>query len=207
MNHELPSLPYDHDALEPAIDEKTMRIHHGKHHQGYTDKLNAALEEHEGHDHGLLSEDVATLLLHLNQLPDNIKDAVRQNGGGYLNHKLFFNHLTPADTQPRGELADAIKDRFGSLDRFKQAFKDYATSRFGSGWAWLTVNQENNLELIDTPNQDNPLLYGKTPILGVDVWEHAYYLKYQNRRGDYVDNVLDILDWDTIRTNYEEALH
>jgi Fe-Mn family superoxide dismutase len=208
MNHDLPSLPYDHDALEPVIDEQTMRTHHRKHHQGYTDKFNAALQEHADHDaHGdLLKQDAETILLHLNQLPDSIKDRVRQNGGGYANHKLFFNHLTPEETEPSADFKDRLAQRFGSLDDFKQAFKDFATSQFGSGWAWLTVNQENELELINTANQNNPLLYGKRPIMGVDVWEHAYYLNYQNKRGEYVENVLTILDWQQIEANYEDAM-
>lgn len=208
MNHPLPDLPYDYDALEPAIDEKTMRVHHGKHHQGYTDKLNRALKRHEDHDahDDLLHAKPESLLLKLNQLPDDIKDAVRQNGGGYVNHKLFFHHLSPEGSTPQGSIKEELNKRFGSLEDFKTAFKDYATSQFGSGWAWLTVNQENELELMGTANQNNPLLYGKQPILGVDVWEHAYYLKYQNRRGDYVDSVLDIIDWDQVQTNYENAV-
>lgn len=207
MTHELPDLPFDHDALEPVIDEKTMRVHHGKHHQGYTDKLNAALEKHDGHEAhlDLGSQDAQDLLLYLNQLPDDIKDDVRQNGGGYVNHKLFFNHLTPEGSDLTGELKERIEDKFGSVATFKDAFKDYATSQFGSGWAWLTVNQEGRLELMKTANQNNPLLYGKQPIMGVDVWEHAYYLSYQNRRGDYVDNIFDIVDWDQVQANYHDV--
>lgn len=207
MNHELPSLNYDYDALEPVIDEETMRTHHGKHHQGYTDKLNNALARHEDHDHNdLLLADPDDLILHLNQLPDDIKDAVRQNGGGYTNHRLFFNHLTPNGSDPSESMQEQLNRRFGGLDDFNDALKDYATSQFGSGWAWLTVNQEQELELMSTANQNNPLLYGKQPILGVDVWEHAYYLKYQNRRGEYVDNVLSIIDWEQVEENYEGAL-
>lgn len=204
--HELPELKYDYDALEPVIDEKTMRIHHTKHHQGYTDKLNKALESHEGHKHENYSElNLKELLEKINTLPESLQEAVQQNGGGYVNHNLFFSILTPEETKPHGDIKEAIEEEFEDLETFKEHFIKAATSRFGSGWGWLVVNEEGNLELIDTPNQDNPHMYGKTPLIGVDVWEHAYYLNYQNRRGDYVKAVLELLDWDEIERRYQEA--
>ncbi len=202
MAFSLPDLPYDYDALEPVIDEQTMRIHHGKHHQGYTNKLNAALE---GHDE--LSDHSIEALLHgIDNLPADIQTAVRNNGGGFANHSLFWSVLSPeGGGEPTGALADAIDDAFGSFDAFKEAFSDAATGQFGSGWAWLVVTEDGDLDVYGTPNQDSPYMDGDTPILGLDVWEHAYYLNYQNERGTYVSKFWDIVDWDAVNERYEEA--
>ena len=208
MNFEKIDLTYDYDALEPVIDEKTMRTHHQKHHQGYTDKLNKALSHHENHKHRFDIHDMSAeeLLQNINLVPEGIQEAVQQNGGGFVNHNLFFSILTPEDKEPHGKIKQAIEDTFGSIDEFKEIFHDIATSRFGSGWAWLVVNEEYELEIIDTPNQDSPYMYGKVPILGIDVWEHAYYLHYQNRRGEYVEKWFSILDWDEIEERYNQAM-
>ncbi|WP_022834531.1 superoxide dismutase [Salisaeta longa] len=202
MAFTLPDLPYDYDALEPHIDEQTMRIHHGKHHQGYTNKLNAALE---GRD-DLAQHSIEELLTSIDNLPADIQTAVRNNGGGFYNHRLFWTILSPnGGGTPSGALADAIDEAFGSYDDFKSAFKDAATGQFGSGWGWLVAHPDGSLEVTSTPNQDNPLMEGHTPILGVDVWEHAYYLHYQNERGTYVDHFWEIVDWDAVAENYEAA--
>ncbi len=203
MAFSLPDLPYDYDALEPVIDEQTMRIHHGKHHQGYTNKLNAALE---GHDD--LSEHSIEALLHgLDNLPADIQTAVRNNGGGFANHRLFWSVLSPeGGGEPTGALADAIDEEFGSFDAFKKSFTNAATGQFGSGWGWLVTHPDGSLEVYSTPNQDSPYLEGDTPVLGVDVWEHAYYLNYQNERGTYVEKFWDIVDWNAVNERYEEAL-
>ncbi|MEX2584955.1 MAG: superoxide dismutase, partial [Balneolaceae bacterium] len=178
MAYTLPDLPYAYDALEPHIDERTMKIHHSKHHQGYTNKVNAALEGHEFAD--LPIEEV---LAQVNELPDDKKQAVINNGGGYANHKLFWEILSPkGGGKPSGELASAIDKTFGSFDSFKEKFSSAAATQFGSGWGWLCVDNNGGLKVISTPNQDSPYMNGLTPILGVDVWEHAYYLNYQNRR-------------------------
>ena len=201
MSHSLPSLPYDFDALEPHIDSKTMQIHHGKHHQGYVNKLNAALEGHQG----LLSKSVADLISDLNALPESVRTAVRNNGGGHANHSLFWKVLSPSGGgEPSGELADAINSAFGSIDNLKDQFSTAAKTRFGSGWAWLCVG-EDGLEVMSTPNQDSPLMIGKAPILGLDVWEHAYYLNYQNRRPDYVSAFWNIVDWDQVAKNLADV--
>ena len=203
MAFSLPDLPYDYDALEPVIDEQTMRIHHGKHHQGYTNKLNAALE---GHDD--LSEHSIEALLHgLDNLPADIQTAVRNNGGGFANHRLFWSVLSPeGGGEPTGALAEAIDEEFGSFDAFKKSFTNAATGQFGSGWGWLVTHPDGSLEVYSTPNQDSPYLEGDTPVLGVDVWEHAYYLNYQNERGTYVDKFWDIVDWNAVNERYEKAL-
>ncbi len=203
MAFSLPDLPYDYDALEPVIDEQTMRIHHGKHHQGYTNKLNAALE---GHDD--LSEHSIEALLHgLDNLPADIQTAVRNNGGGFANHSLFWSVLSPeGGGEPTGTLAEAIDDEFGSFDAFKKAFTNAATGQFGSGWGWLVAHPDGSLDVYSTPNQDSPHLKGDTPVLGVDVWEHAYYLNYQNERGTYVDKFWDIVDWDAVNERYENTV-
>lgn len=199
--YELPDLPYSFDALEPHIDEETMKIHHGKHHNTYVTKLNAALE---GHD-DLAQKSVEDVVANLNSVPENIRTAVRNNGGGHANHSLFWKIMSPnGGGQPGGELADALKQKFGSFEDFKEKFKNAAAGRFGSGWAWLVVNN-GELEIVDTPNQDNPLTDGKTPILGVDVWEHAYYLKYQNRRPDYLEAFFNVINWDEVEKRYKEA--
>ena len=205
--HELPDLTYDYNALEPVIDERTMKVHHTKHHQGYTDKLNKALkkhEEHKGHE-AYADLPVEKLLEKINTLPESLQEAVQQNGGGYVNHNLFFSILSPEEKRAHGDIKEAIEKVFGDIDTFKQDFANKATSRFGSGWAWLVLDEEKNLEIIDTPNQDSPYMYGKTPLIGIDVWEHAYYLNYQNRRADYVKAVLEMLDWDEIERRYQDA--
>lgn len=201
MAYELPSLPYEHDALEPHIDKRTMEIHHGKHHQGYTNKVNAALEGHEFAD--LPIEEV---LSRITEVPENIRQNVINNGGGYANHKLFWSILSPeGGGEPTGELADAINDEFGSFEDFKEKFSSTAAGQFGSGWGWLCVDDDNNLKVISTPNQDSPLMNGLTPILGVDVWEHAYYLHYQNRRPDYISAFWNVVNWNKVNELYKDA--
>lgn len=201
MAYSLPDLPYDYDALEPTIDERTMKIHHTKHHQGYTDKVNAALEGHE-----LANLDIEEVLRRIDEVPADKKQAVVNNGGGYANHKLFWTILSPkGGGSPDGELAEDIKKTFGSFDKFKEEFSNAAGSRFGSGWAWLSVDGSGNLVVHSTPNQDSPLMDGYTPILGIDVWEHAYYLNYQNRRPDYVSAFWNVVNWDQVAKNYKAA--
>lgn len=197
MSFTLPDLPYAHDALEPHIDTKTMKIHHGRHHAGYTNKLNAAIEgtAHEG-------KSIEDLLAS----PANA--AIRNNGGGFYNHSLFWEIMSPkGGGEPTGVLADAIDDAFGSFDDFKKAFSDAAGSRFGSGWAWLIKDEDGSLAITSTPNQDNPLMdvavVQGTPILGLDVWEHAYYLNYQNRRPDYVAAFFNVINWDKVAELYK----
>lgn len=198
----LPDLGYAHDALEPHVDARTMEIHHGKHHAGYTNKLNAALEGHSDL-HGKTAEE---LVGNLENLPAEIRTAVRNNGGGYVNHSLFWQVMTPGGASaPSGELADAINSAFGSLDTFKEKFASAAGGRFGSGWAWLVVDGAGSLSVTSTPNQDTPLMEGDTPILGLDVWEHAYYLHYQNRRPDYVSAWWNVVNWTVVGENYASA--
>ena len=199
MPHTLPALPYDFGALEPHIDAQTMQIHHGKHHQGYVNNLNAALDKHpELHEKSL-----DDLLRGLAALPDDIRTAVRNNGGGHHNHSVFWTIMGPkAGGEPGGGLAAAIATAFGGFGKFKEQFAQTATGRFGSGWAWLAVHN-GRLELYSTPNQDSPVMEGKTPILGLDVWEHAYYLKYQNRRPDYVAAWWNVVDWAEVGKRYE----
>jgi len=200
MSFQLPSLSYNFDALEPHFDSKTMQIHHGKHHAGYTNKLNSAIE---GTDlEGKSIEEVLKTL-------DVSNAAVRNNGGGYFNHCLFWEVIGPnCGGKPEGALADAIDKSFGSFDEFKTVFSAAAATRFGSGWAWLCADSEGGLEVCSTPNQDNPLMpgeCGKTPILGLDVWEHAYYLNYQNRRPDYIKAFFSIINWDAVTAKYNKA--
>ncbi|MFC7393335.1 superoxide dismutase [Scopulibacillus cellulosilyticus] len=200
-NYQLPDLPYDYNALEPHIDEQTMRIHHDKHHGTYVSKLNGALE---GKDN-LSSQSVEDLLRNINDVPEDIRTAVRNNGGGHANHSFFWQILCPnGGGNPTGAVADAINAKFGSFEDFKSKFADVAAARFGSGWAWLVVNN-GELELYSTPNQDSPLMEGKTPILGLDVWEHAYYLKYQNKRPDYINAFWNVVKWDEVNKRYEAA--
>lgn len=200
MAFELPALPYAFDALEPHIDARTMEIHHGKHHNGYTNKLNAALE---GTD--MADKPIEEILANLDKLPADKQTAVRNNGGGFANHALFWQILGPnAGGAPEGELADAINGAFGSFDSFKEQFAAAATGRFGSGWAWLVVDN-GSLTITSTPNQDTPLMEGKTPILGLDVWEHAYYLHYQNRRADYVSAFWNVVNWNKVAEFYAAA--
>ncbi len=199
--YELPALPYEVNALEPHIDAKTMEIHHGKHHNTYVTKLNAALEGHND----LQDNDVEALVAKLDAVPENIRTAVRNNGGGHANHTFFWNILSPnGGGEPTGELADAINSKFGSFDKFKEEFANAAATRFGSGWAWLVVNN-GELEVTSTPNQDTPLMDGKTPVLGLDVWEHAYYLNYQNRRPDYISAFWNVVNWDAVTKHYNNA--
>jgi len=202
MAHELPALPYAHDALEPHIDARTMEIHHGKHHQGYVNKLNAALE-----GHGELEEkDLEDLLGEIDQVPEEIRTAVRNNGGGHANHSLFWSIMGPdGGGTPSGELTEAINDTFGSFDAFKEEFSSAAAGRFGSGWAWLVVDEAGNLKVYSTANQDSPYMNGDVPIMGLDVWEHAYYLNYQNRRPDYISEWWSVVDWDAVGRNYSAA--
>ncbi|QKS70907.1 superoxide dismutase [Paenalkalicoccus suaedae] len=201
MAFSLPELPYAHNALEPHIDEETMKIHHGKHHQTYVTKLNDALEGHSD----LQSKSIEELLTDLDALPESVRGPVRNNGGGHFNHTLFWQLMSPnGGGAPSGELAEAIESTFGSFDSFKEDFKNAGLTRFGSGWAWLVVNN-GKLEITSTPNQDTPISEGKTPILGVDVWEHAYYLKYQNKRPDYVDAFFNVVNWDEVAKRYNEA--
>ncbi|MBL4694155.1 superoxide dismutase [Candidatus Gracilibacteria bacterium] len=188
---ELPALPYDFAALEPHVDAKTMEIHHGKHHAGYTKKLNAALE---GTD--LEGKSIEELLMDLSQVPEEKRSAVQNNGGGFYNHSLFWEIMSPdGGGEPEGALAEAINTAFGSFSEFQELFAQAAGTRFGSGWAWLCKNSDGTLEVLSTANQDCPLSQGKTPILGLDVWEHAYYLNYQNRRPDYVSAWWNIVNW------------
>ena len=199
--HELPALPYAANALEPHIDEQTMNIHHGKHHNTYVTNLNKALE---GHD-DLASKSVEELIADLDAVPEDIRTAVRNNGGGHANHSLFWQILSPnGGGAPSGELAEAIDKKFGSFEKFKEEFAAAAAGRFGSGWAWLVVNN-GELEVMSTPNQDSPIMEGKTPILGLDVWEHAYYLKYQNRRPDYIKAFWNVVNWDEVAKRYNEV--
>jgi len=198
---ELPELPYAYDALEPTIDKETMNIHHTKHHNTYVNNLNAALEGHAD----LQSKSLKDLISDLDALPEDIRTAVRNNGGGHANHSLFWKVLSPnGGGAPSGELADKINEKFGSFDEFKETFQKAAAGRFGSGWAWLVLDN-GNIDVISTPNQDSPIMEGKTPLLGLDVWEHAYYLKYQNRRPEYAKAFWDKVNWDEVTKNYNEA--
>jgi superoxide dismutase, Fe-Mn family len=197
MPYEVPPLPYDYAALEPHIDEATMRVHHDKHHQAYVDKANAALEGTEWAD-----KPIEEVVANLSQLSDDKRGPVRNNGGGHLNHNLFWESMSPdGGGAPDGDLAQAIDDAFGSFDDFKAKVKDAGVGQFGSGWAWL-VYDGSGLAVVSTPNQDNPITDGKTPLLGVDVWEHAYYLKYQNRRPDYIDAWWNTVDWGKVAERY-----
>jgi Fe-Mn family superoxide dismutase len=192
MAHELPALPYAHDALEPFIDTMTMQIHHGKHHAAYVTNLNAALESHAD----LQKHAIEDLLRNINTVPEAIRTAVRNNGGGHANHTMFWNIMAPkAGGEPVGPLADAIKSSFGSFEAFKAEFKKAAMGRFGSGWAWLINAGAGKVVIESSPNQDSPLMEGKQIVMGIDVWEHAYYLKYQNRRADYVDAWWSVVNW------------
>jgi Fe-Mn family superoxide dismutase len=190
MAHQLPALPYDFGALEPHIDAKTMEIHHGKHHQAYVNNLNAALEKYPD----LQNKSVEELCRGINSIPEDIRTAVRNNGGGHWNHTKFWTWMGPNGGSPSGALATAIDSAFGSFDGFKEQFAKAGVGRFGSGWAWL-INDGGKLSIASTPNQDNPLMEGKTAILGIDVWEHAYYLKYQNRRPDYITAWWSVVNW------------
>ncbi|MEK3797776.1 superoxide dismutase [Peribacillus sp. FSL H8-0477] len=201
MAFELPQLPYAYDALEPHIDKETMNIHHTKHHNTYVTNLNAALEGNEE----LLSKSVEEIVANLDAVPEEKRTAVRNNGGGHANHSLFWTIISPnGGGQPTGELAEAITSKFGSYDSFKEEFAKAATTRFGSGWAWLAVNN-GEIEITSTPNQDSPLSEGKTPIIGLDVWEHAYYLNYQNRRPEYINAFWNVVNWNEAEKRYNAA--
>ena len=199
MAFELPKLPYAYDALEPHIDKETMEIHHSKHHNTYVTKLNDAVK---GTD--LESKSIEEIVKNLDAVPEDIKTAVRNNGGGHLNHSLFWELLSPEQKELSGELKEAIESAFGSVDKFKEEFEAAAAGRFGSGWAWLVVNN-GALEITSTPNQDNPVSEGKTPVFGVDVWEHAYYLKYQNKRPEYLSAIWNVVNWDKVNELYQTA--
>lgn len=201
MKHELPKLPYEYSALEPYVDAETMEIHYSKHHQAYVNNLNAALEKYPE----LQEKDIKDLVADLNAVPEDIRGAVRNNGGGHLNHSMFWKMMKKAEGQaPEGELLTAINEKFGSFDEFKSVFAKAGATRFGSGWAWLVV-KDGKLDVVSTPNQDNPITDGHTPILGLDVWEHAYYLKYQNRRPEYIENWFNVVNWDEVAKLYSEA--
>ncbi len=200
MSFTLPALPYDYNALEPFIDEQTMRIHHTAHHQAYVNNLNAALDKHPENK----EKDLKELLQNLDKLPSDIKGAVRNNGGGHFNHDFFWKVLAPAEsTSLSSELENPLKENFGSVDAFKEEFEKAALGRFGSGWAWLVKKADGSLKIESTPNQDNYLMSAETandtPILGLDVWEHAYYLKYQNKRGEYAKAFWNVVNWDKVR--------
>lgn len=201
MAHQLPALPYAHDALEPHIDKQTMEIHHGRHHATYVNNLNAALEGHAD----LQGKSVEELISNLDALPEGIRTAVRNNGGGHANHTLFWEVMSPnGGGAPTGELADAINAAFGSFDNFKAEFAKAATGRFGSGWAWL-IADGGKVAITSTPNQDSPIMEGKTPILGLDVWEHAYYLNYQNKRPDYIAAFWNVVNRDEVSKRFAAA--
>lgn len=200
MTFTVPPLPYAYDALEPHVDEATMHLHHDKHHQAYVDKANAALEGTE-----FANKSIEEILKRLDDLPENIRTAVRNNGGGHYNHTLFWDFMQPGGGgEPTGKLAQAIDEEFGSFAEFQAKLKDAAVNRFGSGWAWL-VYDGSKLEVVSTANQDSPISDGKTPLLGIDVWEHAYYLKYQNRRPDYVDAWWNTVNWETVAERFEKV--
>lgn len=202
MAHEVPPLPYPFDALEPHIDARTMEIHHDKHHAAYVNNLNKALEKHTD----LQSKSVEDLLRDLNSVPKDIRSAVRNHGGGHANHSLFWPIMSPeGGGEPSGELADAIKETFGDFKSFKEKLSSTAVGRFGSGWAWLSVGRGGDLSVEDTLNQDSPLSEGRTPILGLDVWEHAYYLKYQNKRPDYVEAWWNVVNWEEVANRFAAA--
>ncbi len=214
---ELPKLSYEYNALEPHIDAKTMEIHHTKHHAGYTNKLNAALEKFD------TDKSAEEIISDLNSVPEEVRTAVRNNGGGYVNHKLFWTIMSPdGGGEPQAELKKAIEEAFGSFNEFKEKFASAAATRFGSGWAWLVVDKDKKLKICSTPNQDNPYMdvcnckdcgddcecgcqCSGIPILGLDVWEHAYYLKYQNMRGSYIDAFWNVVNWEEVAKRYKEA--
>lgn len=201
MPYTLPELPYSKDALEPHIDALTMEIHHGKHHATYVAKVNEALA-----GSGMPEQSIEDLCRNINTVPENIRGAVRNNGGGHANHSMFWLIMSPkGGGKPSGDLAAAIDVDLGGLDKFKEAFTNAALTRFGSGWAWLSVDKSGKLLVESTPNQDNPYMDGRTPILGIDVWEHAYYLKYQNKRPDYVAAFFNVIDWNAVAERYIKA--
>lgn len=199
MNHTLPKLPYAYDALEPYIDARTMEIHHTKHHQTYIDKLNAAVKGHQELE--MLSAE--QLIRNLSETPETIRTAVRNHGGGHVNHSFFWP-LLKKDIAPAGPVIDAIKRKFGSFDEFKESFSNAAGLLFGSGWAWLAIDR-GELTIVTTANQDNPMSQGQKPVLGLDVWEHAYYLRYQNRRAEYIAAFFNVINWDKVNEHFQSA--
>ena len=201
MPFTLPKLSYSYNAHEPYIDEQTMTIHHTKHHQAYVDKLNAAIQGTEFENF-----DIHELLKNIKKIPEDKRQAVINHGGGHANHSLFWQILKKGTEKPSGKLAKEINEKFGSFEKFKEEFSNAATTLFGSGWAWLVLN-EGKLEIVKTPNQNSPLMEGKIPILGLDVWEHAYYLKYQNKRADYVQAFWNVINWEKVEEFYEEAIN
>lgn len=202
MAYQLPPLPYAYDALEPTIDEETMHLHHDKHHQAYVNNLNAAIEKHPE----LGSKSAEELIRDLNSVPEDIRAAVRNNGGGHVNHTMFWEIMSPnGGGEPTGPIAAAINETFGSFDNFKQQFNDAGTKRFGSGWAWLVRGRDGKLAVVSTANQDNPLSDGAWPVFGNDVWEHAYYLKYQNRRPEYLGAWWNVINWDAVNQRFQQG--
>ncbi len=206
MAYELPPLPYDYNALEPYIDTQTMHLHHDKHHQTYVTNLNNALQGLDAQYSHLTSLSVDDLMRRINEVPETIRTTVRNNGGGHSNHSMFWQIMGPnGGGQPSGNLAHAIEQTFGSFDQFKAAFTDAGAKRFGSGWAWLVLDRNGKLQVISTANQDSPLMEGLYPVMGNDVWEHAYYLKYQNRRPEYLNAWWNVVNWDAVGKRYEQA--
>lgn len=202
MAYTLPDLPYEYDALEPFIDVETMHLHHDKHHNTYVTNLNAAIEKYPE----LADKTVEELISDMDSIPADIQTAVRNNGGGHANHSFFWEILAPnAGGEPTGKIKDAIDKAFGSYDNFKEEFTKAATTRFGSGWAWLVTDKDGNVSVESTPNQDSPLMDGRTPVLGLDVWEHAYYLKYKNVRPDYIKAFFNLINWNAVNKAYEAA--
>jgi Fe-Mn family superoxide dismutase len=202
MPHEVPPLPYDYNALEPTIDEQTMRLHHDKHHAAYVTNLNKALEQHPD----LGDKSAEDLIRDLNGVPEGIRTAVRNNGGGHVNHTMFWQIMKPGGGgEPTGAIANAINEAFGSFENFKTQFNDAGAKRFGSGWVWLVRGSDGKLQITSTANQDNPLSEGQTPILGNDVWEHAYYLNYQNRRPEYLSAWWNVVNWDEVNKRFEQG--
>jgi superoxide dismutase, Fe-Mn family len=201
MPHEVPPLPYDYNALEPTIDEQTMHLHHDKHHAAYVTNLNKALEQHPE----LGDKSAEELIRDLNSVPEDIRTAVRNNGGGHVNHTMFWQIMGPGGGEPTGTIADAINEAFGSFETFKTQFNDAGAKRFGSGWVWLVRGGDGKLQITSTANQDNPLSEGSFPILGNDVWEHAYYLSYQNRRPEYLSAWWNVVNWDEVNKRYEQG--
>ena len=202
MAFEVPPLPYDYSALEPYIDTQTMQLHHDKHHAAYVNNLNAALKDNAQ----FASMNVDDVMRHINDVPDSVRTAVRNNGGGHSNHSMFWQIMTPnGGGAPSGALANAINSTFGSFDAFKAQFNDAGVKRFGSGWAWLILDQSGKLQVISSANQDSPLMEGNYPVMGNDVWEHAYYLKYQNRRPDYLNAWWNVVNWDAVANRYAQG--
>ena len=203
MAYELPPLPYDYNALEPYIDEETMHLHHDKHHQAYVNNLNTALQGQSQFE----NMSVDDLMRNINSVPESIRTAVRNNGGGHANHSMYWQIMKPnGGGEPTGDLANAINSAFGSFDQFKAAFNDAGAKRFGSGWAWLVIGADGKLAVTSTANQDSPLIDGQYPVMGNDVWEHAYYLKYQNRRPDYLAAWWNVVNWDEIAKRYAQGM-